>query len=145
MSAGRPILMIPYAGLFKTIGTEIIIGWNNSREAARAVHDAIPLLAMATSVTILEAYPAGRMPVAHDATGSDITRYLTHHGISVKTAQTAMTGISAADALLSFAADISADLLIVGGYGHSRLRELVLGGVTRALLQHMTLPVLMSH
>ena len=67
------------------------------------------------------------------------------HGISAKTARTALASISASDALLSYAADVSADLLVVGGYGHSRLRERILGGVTRELLQHMTLPVLMSH
>lgn len=145
MTAGRPILIIPYAGHFNTIGSKVLIGWNNSREAARAVYDAIPLLAKATSVTILEAYPAGRIPGAHDITSTGITRYLAHHEIDARTERTAMTSISADDALLSYAADISADLLVVGGYGHSRLRELILGGVTRGLLQHMTVPVLMSH
>jgi nucleotide-binding universal stress UspA family protein len=145
MTAGRPILVIPYAGQFETVGTKVLIGWNNSREVARAVNDALPVLAKAASVTILEAYPVGRMPVTHDAASSGITRHLAHHGITAKTARTVMTNISAADTLLSYAAETSADLLVVGGYGHSRLRELILGGVTRELLQHMTVPVLMSH
>ena len=145
MTSGRPILVIPYVGRFETFSTKILVGWNNSREAARAVSDAIPLLAKAASVTILEASPLGRKPAPDDATSADITRHLGRHGISAETARTVMTNISASDALLSYAADVSAEMLVVGGYGHSRLRELMLGGVTRELLQHMTLPVLMSH
>jgi nucleotide-binding universal stress UspA family protein len=145
MTAGRPILIIPYVGHFETLGATVLVGWTNSREAARAVNDAIPLLAKAASVTVLSARPSGRKPATHDATGAEITRHLARHGIRAEAAQTVMTGGSASDVLLSYAADVSADLLVVGGYGHSRLRELVLGGVTRDLLHHMTLPVLMSH
>ena len=145
MTSGRPILVIPYIGRFETFGTNILVGWNNSREAARAMNDAIPLLTKAASVTILEANPIGRKPASDDATSADISRHLARHGISAKTARTTMDSTSASDALLSYAADVSADLLVVGGYGHSRLRELILGGVTRELLQHMTLPVLMAH
>jgi len=145
MTSGRPILVIPYIGRFDTFGTNILVGWNNSREAARAMNDAIPLLAKAASVTILEAIPIGREPATDDAVSADITRHLARHGISAKTARTSTDRMSASDALLSYAADVSADLLVVGGYGHSRLRELILGGVTRELLQHMTLPVLMAH
>jgi nucleotide-binding universal stress UspA family protein len=145
MTAGRPMLIIPYVGHFATLGTTILVGWTNSREATRAVNDAIPLLAKAASVTVLSARPSGRKPATHDATGAEITRHLARHGIRAEAAQTVMTRGSASDVLLSYAADVSADLLVVGGYGHSRLRELVLGGVTRDLLHHMTLPVLMSH
>jgi nucleotide-binding universal stress UspA family protein len=145
MISGRPILLIPYIGRFETFGTNILVGWNNSREAARAVNDAIPLLAKAASVTILEANPIGRKPETNDATSADIARHIARHGISAETARTAMASKLASDTLLSYASDISADLLVVGGYGHSRLREVILGGVTRELLRHMTLPVLMSH
>ena len=145
MTAGRPILIIPYVGHFETLGATVLVGWNNCREATRAVNDAIPLLAKAASVTVLSARPLGRKPATHDANGAEITRHLACHGIRAEAAQTVMTGGSASDVLLSYAADVSADLLVVGGYGHSRLRELVLGGVTRDLLHHMTLPVLMSH
>jgi nucleotide-binding universal stress UspA family protein len=145
LTAGRPMLLIPYVGHFETLGTKVLIGWNNSREATRAVNDAIPLLAKAASVTVLSARPSGRKPATHDATGAEITRHLARHGIRAEAAQTVMASSSASDVLLSYAADVSADLLVVGGYGHSRLRELVLGGVTRDLLHHMTLPVLMSH
>ena len=145
MTSGRPILVIPYIGRFERFGTNILVGWNNSREAARAINDAIPLLSKAASVTILEANPIGRKPAIDDAASADITRHLSRHGISAQTARTALAGMTASDALLSYAADVSADLLVIGGYGHSRLRERILGGVTRELLQHMTLPVLMSH
>lgn len=145
MTSGRPILVIPYIGRFETFGSKVLIGWNNSREAARAVNDAMPLLARAASVSILEATANGRKLAADDATGADVVRHLGYHGINARSSRTVMAGISASDILLSYAADLSADLLVIGGYGHSRLRELVLGGVTRELLQHMTLPILMSH
>jgi nucleotide-binding universal stress UspA family protein len=143
MTSGRPILVIPYIGHFQTVGTRILVGWNNSREAARAVNDAIPLLAKAASITILEAGP--RKSATDDVTSAGITRHLTRHGIRAEISRTVLAGTSAPDLLLNYAADLSADLLVIGGYGHSRLRELVLGGVTRQLLRHMTLPVLMSH
>jgi nucleotide-binding universal stress UspA family protein len=143
MTSGRPILVIPYIGHFQTVGSRILIGWNNSREATRAVNDAIPLLARAASVTILEVSP--RRSATDDAFGADITLHLAHHGIRAETIRAVQAGSSAPDLLLNYAADVSADLLVIGGYGHSRLRELVLGGVTRELLRHMTLPVLMSH
>ncbi|MFL5252212.1 MAG: universal stress protein [Rhodopila sp.] len=143
MTAGRPILVIPYIGRFATVGSRILVGWNNSREAARAMNDAIPLLTKATSVVVLEASP--RQPATDDATSADITRHLARHGINAETRWTVTGSISTSDLLLDYAADMSADLLVVGGYGHSRLRERVLGGVTRELLRHMTLPMLMSH
>jgi nucleotide-binding universal stress UspA family protein len=145
MTAGRPVLVIPYAGHFETIGTRILIGWNGSRAAARAVNDAMPLLAGAASVIILEAYPMGRTQTTPVTTGRDLRCHLAHHGIRAETTRTVMNGISATDVLLSRATDFSADLLVVGGSCHSRLRELILGGVTRGLLHDMTLPVLMSY
>jgi nucleotide-binding universal stress UspA family protein len=105
------------------------------------VHDSLPLLQSTAKVTVLSvqhAAPAA-LPTA------DIAAHLARHGLAVAAARTVADGISHADALLSYACDIGADLLVVGGYGHSRVREVILGGVTRELLQHMTLPVLMSH
>ncbi len=142
MTSGRPILVVPYIGRFETAGTRVLVGWNDSREAARAMSDAMLMLEKAASVTILE---ATRKVATDGGAGAGIARHLERHGISVRSTRTVMADISTEDALLSYAADMSADLLVVGGYGHSRLRELILGGVTRGLLQHMTLPVLMSH
>jgi nucleotide-binding universal stress UspA family protein len=144
MTSGRPVLVVPYAGRYKAVGARVLVAWNNSREAARAVSDALPLLAQAASVTVLEVSATGRRPADGGATGADIARHLARHGVNAE-AHAVAGSISVPDALLNYAADLSADLLVVGGYGHSRLRELILGGITRELLQHMTLPVLMSH
>lgn len=145
MTSGRPVLVVPYIGRYETAGTKVLVGWNNSREAARAMSDAMPMLAKAESVMVLEATPAVRKATTDHDAGADVVRHLARHGINARSSRTVIVDISAADALLSHAADMSADLLVVGGYGHSRLRELILGGVTHGLLQHMTLPVLMSH
>jgi nucleotide-binding universal stress UspA family protein len=146
MTAGRPLLLIPYAGRFTTIGTNALVGWTPTRESARALHDALAVFAPAAKVTVLtvEAPRTGQdmawLPSA------DIAEHLSRHGLSVSSARTVVTdGLSPADALLDYASDISADLLVVGGYGHSRTREMIMGGVTRDLLRHMTVPVLMSH
>jgi nucleotide-binding universal stress UspA family protein len=146
MTAGRPLLLIPYAGHFNQIGANVLVGWTPTRESARAVHDALPLLAPSAKVTVLtvETSRPGRdedaLPTA------DVAEHLARHHLSVSAARTVVSdGLSPADVLLDYASDISADLLVVGGYGHSRTREMVMGGVTRDLLRHMTLPVLMSH
>jgi nucleotide-binding universal stress UspA family protein len=146
MTAGRPLLIIPYAGQFDAVGTNTLIGWTPTREAARAVHDALPLLALSAKVTVLTVETSRSAPGTRALPAADIGAHLARHGLDVSAARTVVTdGLSPADALLDYAADISADLLVVGGYGHSRTREIIMGGVTRELLQHMTLPVLMSH
>jgi nucleotide-binding universal stress UspA family protein len=146
MTAGRPLLVVPYAGQFATVGTNTLIGWTSTREAARAVHDALPLLAPSGKVMVLTVEQSRPAPDARVLPTVDIAEHLARHGLDVSAARTVVTdGLSPADALLDYAFDISADLLVVGGYGHSRTREMIMGGVTRDLLQHMTLPVLMSH
>jgi nucleotide-binding universal stress UspA family protein len=143
LSIGRPVLVVPRYGTFPTLGDHVLVGWNASREAARAINDALPLLRRAQRVTVLSVDPADhpeqRLP------GADITLHLARHGVNAVAAQTRGADISVGDVLLSYAADVGADLIVCGAYGHSRLREMVLGGVTRHLLQHMTAPVLMSH
>ncbi|HEY0185418.1 MAG TPA: universal stress protein [Rhodopila sp.] len=146
MSAGRPLLLIPYAGKFQLVGTNTLVGWTPTREAARAVHDMLRLLAPAARVTVLMVENAKPRPDIKVLPTADIAEHLARHGLEVSAARTVVSdGLSPADALLDYASDISADLLVVGGYGHSRTREMILGGVTRDLLQHMTVPVLMSH
>jgi nucleotide-binding universal stress UspA family protein len=144
MTAGRPLLIIPYAGTFGPVGANTLIGWTPTREAARAVHDALPLLAPSAKVTVLTVEST-----AHDTRALptvEIAEHLARHGLDVSAARTVVTdGLSPADALLDYASDVGADLLVVGGYGHSRTREMIMGGVTRDLLRHMTVPVLMSH
>jgi nucleotide-binding universal stress UspA family protein len=145
LTSGRPILVIPYIGRVETFGTNILIAWNNSREAARAVHDAIPLLAKATSITILAVTPGGRKAPTDDAALADLILHLARHGISATAAQTVAVDTSVSDALLSYASDVNADVLVAGSYGHSRMRKWTLGSTTLNLLQRLTLPALMSH
>lgn len=146
VTAGRPLLLVPFAGTFESIGKNALIGWTPTREAARAVHDALPLLERPGKVTVLTVESSSPPPDIETLPTAEIAGHLARHGYDVSAARTVVTdGLSPADALLDYASDIAADLLVVGGYGHSRTREMIMGGVTRDLLRHMTLPVLMSH
>lgn len=144
-SGGRPVLVVPHSGRFETLGQRVLIGWNAKREAARAVGDALPLLKDAQSVTVLVVNPAPGSDMHGEEPGADIARHLARHGVAVGVERVVAPDIGADDALLNRAAESNADLIVIGAYGHSRLREFVLGGVTRGLLKHMTVPVLMSH
>jgi nucleotide-binding universal stress UspA family protein len=145
LASGRPILVVPYAGQFETVGRRVLIGWSATREATRAVNDAMPLLIEADVVTVLT-IDAREGPDGHgELPGADISLHLARHGVKATVERTVSAGIPAGDVLLSRAADLGADLLVIGAYGHSRVRELLLGGATRSILQSMTLPVLMSH
>jgi len=145
LASGRPILAVPYAGQFETVGRRVLIGWNATREATRAVNDAMPLLAGADVVTVLT-IDAREGPDAHgELPGADISLHLARHGVKATIERTVSAGVPAGEVLLSRAADLGADLLVIGAYGHSRMRELLLGGATRSILQSMTVPVLMSH
>ena len=143
LAAGRPVLILPTVGSFATIGKRILIAWNTSREATRAVVDAIPLLQRADTVHVMAVNPRagdhGTVP------GADIGLYLARHGVRVEVKADHGAEIDVGNELLSRAADLDADLMVMGGYGHSRLKEWVLGGVTRTILESMTAPVLMSH
>lgn len=145
MQAGRPILMVPFAGVFSTVGQRVLVAWNASREAARAVHDALPLLVAADLVTVLVINPRPGMTRYGDVPAADIAAHLARHNVKVEATHTVATDISDGEALLSYAADIGADLIVAGAYGHSRVREMVFGGVTQTLLTEMTVPVLLSH
>jgi nucleotide-binding universal stress UspA family protein len=143
LAVGRPVLVVPRYGTFASLGERVLVGWNGSREATRAVNDAIPILRRAGKVTVLTVDPEEEP--SRRVAGADISLHLARHGISAEAASTPAAAIAVGDALLSYAADLVADLIVMGGYGHSRLRERILGGVTRHLLQSMTVPVLMSH
>ncbi len=143
MSSGRPGLVVPYIGAGKTIGRRPMVAWNGGREAARAINDAMPILENAERVSVIVVNPAsgdhGEEP------GADIALHLARHGIKVEAHHLEIRDMSAADAILSRIADQDIDVLVMGAYGHSRVREWVLGGVTRQILAQMTVPVLMSH
>lgn len=143
--AGRPVLVVPYAGSFTSVGRRVLVGWNASRESARAVNDALPLIAGAETACVLAANPRRGLDGHGEEPGADIALHLARHGVKVTVEHRVAPDVPDADLLLNHAADMSADLLVVGAYGHSRLREFVLGGVTRTLLRQMTVPVLMSH
>jgi nucleotide-binding universal stress UspA family protein len=145
LACGRPILVIPYAGHYESIGRHVLVAWDASREATRAVADAMPLLAAAETVSVLAIDPQ-EGPGMHGAVpGADISLHLARHGVKPAVERTVSAGVPPGEVLLSRAADLTADLLVMGAYGHSRVRELLLGGVTRTILRSMTLPVLMSH
>ena len=144
LNCARPVLMIPYAGRFERIGQHVLIAWDGSQQATRAITGAIGMLKRAASVAIVvfNSTKAGRNHGAEP--GADIALYLSRHGIRVDVLQDE-TDIDIGNALLSLAADRRTDLLVMGGYGHSRFREVLLGGVTMKILDTMTLPVLMAH
>lgn len=142
LSCGRPVLVVPYAHKVQTVAEAPLIAWNGSREAARAVADALPLLRAAKKVTVLAVNPDADLG---DEPGADIALHLARHGVDAEASRTVARDLDPADALLNHAADRGSDLIVMGAYGHARLRELVLGGVTRSILGEMTVPVLMSH
>jgi nucleotide-binding universal stress UspA family protein len=144
LESGRPVLVIPYAGRYLTIGRRVVVAWKPSRESARAVFDALPLLLGAETVHILEVKerPDHASTLAPD---TSIAAALARHGIRPEVRTSIASEISIGDEILSRAADLDADLLVMGAYGHSRFRELVFGGTTRHIARHMTLPTLLSH
>lgn len=144
MECGRPVLIIPSYGTFTDFGKNILVAWNGKREAARAVFDAQPIMASADKVDISWLNP-DKVGQNMDLPGAELAVVLARHGVNVTVEAIPTGGLAAGEALLSHAADIGADMLVMGAYGHSRLREFVFGGATRTILASMTLPVLMSH
>jgi nucleotide-binding universal stress UspA family protein len=146
LSAGRPILVTPVSWAPGKIGSRIIIAWNARREAARAVNDAIPILTRADSVIVLVIDPEKRIMSPHgEQPGADIALHLARHGIRAEVDVTASDKLDPTDTLRSKTRELAADLIVMGAYGHSRTRELILGGFTRDILHHMSVPVFMSH
>jgi nucleotide-binding universal stress UspA family protein len=145
LSSGRPVLMVPYAGAVTTLAQTVLVGWKSSREAARAVNDALPLLRQAQSVTLLAINPEQGIGADGHVPAADIALHLARHGVKAVAAHTVASEISEGDVLLNHADEIGADLIVAGGYGHSRLREFAFGGVTRTLLTTMTVPLFLSH
>lgn len=146
LRAGRPVLILPYIG-FKgpLMGGHVMVAWNASREATRAVSDALPFLQAAKAVTVLAVNPRAGARGHGEDPGADIALYLARQGVKVTSSFTVSDDADPGDVLLSRISDLGIDLLVMGAYGHSRLRELVIGGVTRKILNSMTAPVLMSH
>jgi len=144
LNAARPVLIVPPGADGAQAGGTVVVAWDGSMEATRAIGHALPLLRAARLVVLALLHPpAGHaQPARHP--GTDIAAYLSRHGVPVEVRSSVTTGDIGA-ALLAMAAEVHADLLVMGGYGHARFRELLLGGVTETVLRQMTVPVLMAH
>ncbi|MEI5999996.1 universal stress protein [Paraburkholderia bengalensis] len=146
MAAGRPVLVVPSSGSFTECGKHILIAWDASREATRAIHDALPFLSNASKVTLVTVNAERDAPGCPRIPGADIALTLARHGVKVEVRDIAAEGgTPVGDVLLSQVSDLGCDMIVMGAYAHTRLRDLVMGGATRTLLRSMTVPVLFSH
>src|SRR5208337_4188917 len=141
--SGRPIIVVPYIQKAPLRLDRVMVTWDGGRAAARAIADAMPLLERAGRVEVV--IIANERGKQHEIEGVDMAQHLARHGLNVDVKRTVAGDVDVSDVLLSHAADAGTDFIVMGGYGHSRLREFVLGGVTRSILRSMTAPVLMSH
>lgn len=144
-SAGRPCLVIPHIGAINGFGRDPLIAWDGSREAARAVHDALPLLKLAGTVTVLVVQPEKVDAELDDLPGALIAEHLARHDIAVEVKVLRGKVNSTSDTIMSYVHENGHDMIVMGAYGHSRWREIVLGGVTRQVMANTKVPVLMSH
>lgn len=140
---GRPGLVIPYTGSFNSVGTNVVIAWKESREAARAVAASLPFLSRAHEVHVLTWGPKAQN--VSTSGGLDLNSYLLSHGVKAQWHWEGPDADSIGEKLLSRTYELQADLLVMGCYSHSRAREWLLGGASRTILGSMTLPVLMAH
>lgn len=144
LDVGRPVLIIPRTGKFPTVGERVIVAWTPSRGAVRAVNDALPLLQRAKQVKVLAINPEVGLGGHGEVPGSDIALHLARHGVNAEASQVTTADKRIGITLISEAEKFGADLIVCGAFGHSRFRELVLGGVTRRLLADTKIPVLFS-
>jgi len=144
LHCARPILVIPYTGRIEKIGINVMVAWDGSKEATHAISGAIPMLRRAERATVVVFNPESHYDAHGEQPGADIALYLARQNVKVDVIQQ-IVDFDIGDALLSLSADLGSDLLVAGGYGHTRFREIMMGGVTRTLLKSMTIPVLMAH
>ncbi len=145
MSAGRPVIVLPFKGDAVLSTGEIVIGWDGGREAARAAFDALPLLKAADKVHIVRVDPQKDPDLRGSVPGADLAEGLARHGVKAEAQGYPTNGMDEGQALMRCAEDCGAGLIVMGAYGHSRLAEFIFGGATRFVLTRMTKPVLMSH
>ncbi|MGB7259807.1 MAG: universal stress protein [Pseudolabrys sp.] len=141
--SGRPVLMVPFIQKQGLKLGKVMVCWDGSRAATRAIADAMPFLQKAkqVEVVVVETTPAK----LDEVPGASLGQHLARHGLKVNVKRLTSPDIDVAATILSYAADSAADMIVMGGYGHSRLREFILGGATRGILSAMTVPTLMSH
>lgn len=141
--SGRPVVFVPFIQKGAVRLDRVMVCWDGGRAATRAIADSMPLLRKAKQVEIVMI--ASKSAKGDEIAGADLGQHLARHGLKVDVKRITSPDIDVASTILSYAADSSADLIVMGGYGHSRLREFILGGATRGILESMTVPVLMSH
>ena len=144
---GCGCLVVPHSGKLAAPGKRVLLTWNASRESARALREAMPFLTRAESVVVLSSEPDdGNDDIARGHPhAQELSRFLESHGIDAVSSGISDPDISASDAIIGQAADMNADLIVMGAYGHARLREIILGGVTRDLLKQSSVPLLLAH
>ncbi|WP_428673263.1 universal stress protein [Reyranella sp.] len=145
LASGRPVLVVPFVGADKPLGHVVMLCWNASRESARAAADALPFLKAAQKVIVLVVEPKVSPEGHGEEPGADVATWLARHGVKVIVQRDVAPDADVGNIILSRAADHDVDLIVMGLYGHSRLREMVLGGVSWTMLSSMTVPVLMAH
>jgi len=141
--SGRPVIMVPYIQQQGLKLDRVMVCWDGGRAASRAIADSMPFLEKAKQIEVV--LVAGNPAKSDEIPGADLGQHLARHGLKINVKRLVAPDIDVTSAVLSYAADSSADMIVMGGYGHSRLREFVLGGVTRGILATMTVPTLMSH
>jgi nucleotide-binding universal stress UspA family protein len=142
-ASGRPVIFVPFIHKGGVALDRIMVCWDGSRTAARAIADAMPVLKKAKQVEIV--IISDKPGKTDEVPGADLGQHLARHGLKIDVKRITSPDTDVPSTILSYAADSSADMIVMGGYGHSRLREFVLGGATRTMLEAMTVPVLMSH
>jgi len=145
LASGRPVLVLPYVGVDGPLGQTVMVALDTSRQSARAVSDALPLLARARKVILLSITTNANEELDDAHARQHTAAHLAAHGIDAEVRHLDLPDVPIGEMLLSQAADLGADLIVMGAYGHTRFQEIVLGGVTRTMLEAMTVPVLMSH
>lgn len=143
--SARPVLLVPEGGVRTLMPRNVLIAWNSKQEAARAVFDGLELLKHADNVSIAMVDPVASSRKSGEEPGADLAAYLVRHGAKVTVERLASCGKDTADVLKQHAMDIGAEMIVMGAYGHSRLRERVFGGVTRAFIDGAAVPILMAH
>jgi nucleotide-binding universal stress UspA family protein len=145
IESGRPVLIVPNAGVHSRVGERVLVAWNGRREAARAVFDALPILRGASDAKVVWVNPQSERERAQDIPAADICTALARHGVKCQATEQVTSRGGVGETLVACASEMGADLLVMGCYGHARLREFVFGGASRHVLSHMPIPVVMSH
>lgn len=145
LDSGRPVLVVPTGFAWPERPSRMLVAWRPGREAARAVHDALPLLKQASAIDIVIVEPKVGESANSELPGSEIAEHLARHGLAVEVTTIPREGQTTGEAINRFATEVGSQLIVAGGFGHSRFRETVFGGVTRTLYQDAKVPVLFSH